>query len=75
MMCTLPQKTLKVVLAPLALNAVDKAPPVWAASSPTVEYACGNCGVVLMQVNEKKKVQALIVHCTSCDTYNSTHSE
>lgn len=74
MMRTLSQKTLKVVLAPLALDAVDKAPPVWAVPSPTVEYACGNCGVVLMQVNEKK-VQPLIIQCTSCDTFNSTHSE
>jgi hypothetical protein len=41
MMRALPQKTLKVVPAPLALDAVDKAPPVRAAPSPTVEYACG----------------------------------
>src|SRR5262245_5556221 len=75
MMSALPQKTLKVVPAPLALDAVDDAPPVWEAVSPTVEYTCGNCGAVLMRANEVKPIHALIVHCTSCDTYNSTHSE
>jgi DNA-directed RNA polymerase subunit RPC12/RpoP len=75
MMSALPQKTLKVVPAPLALDAVDDAPPLREAISPTVEYTCGNCGAVLMQANEDKPIHALIVHCTSCDTYNSTHSE
>jgi hypothetical protein len=75
MMSALPQKTLKVVPAPLAIDAVDDAPPVREADSPTVEYTCGNCGAVLMRANEDKPIHALIVHCTSCDTYNSTHSE
>jgi hypothetical protein len=75
MMSTLPQKTLKVVPAPLVLDAVDDAPPVLEADSPTVEYTCGNCGAVLMRANENKPIHALIVHCTLCDTYNSTHSE
>jgi predicted RNA-binding Zn-ribbon protein involved in translation (DUF1610 family) len=70
-----PQKTLKVVPAPLVPDAVDNAPPVLEARTPTVEYTCGNCGAVLMRVNENNKVHALIVHCTSCDTYNSTHLE
>ena len=52
MMSAFPQKTLKVVPAPLALDAVDDAPPVWEAVSPTVEYTCGNCGAVLMRANE-----------------------
>jgi hypothetical protein len=75
MMSALPQKTLKVVPAPLVLAAVDEAPPVREVASPTVEYTCGNCGVILMRANEKRKAYVLIVHCTSCDTYNSTHSE
>jgi DNA-directed RNA polymerase subunit RPC12/RpoP len=75
MMSALPQKTLKVVPAPLALDAVVDAPPVREAVSPTVEYTCGNCGAVLMRANEDKPIHALLVHCTSCDTYNSTHSE
>jgi predicted RNA-binding Zn-ribbon protein involved in translation (DUF1610 family) len=75
MMSALPQKTLKVVLAPLALNAVDNAPPVREVASPTVEYACGNCGAILMRINEKKPIHVLIVRCASCDTYNSTYSE
>jgi predicted SprT family Zn-dependent metalloprotease len=75
MMRALPQKTLKVVPAPLALDAVDNAPPVREARSPTVEYICGCCRAVLVRANENKKSHALVVRCTSCDTYNSTSSE
>ena len=75
MMSALPQKTLKVVPAPLVLSAVNEAPPVWEAVSPTVEYTCGNCSAVLMRANEDKPIHALIIRCTSCDTCNSTHSE
>jgi hypothetical protein len=74
-MSTLPQKTLRAIPAPLALDAVDDAPPVREAVSPTVEYTCGNCDAVLMRANEDKPIHPLIVHCASCDTYNSTHSE
>jgi DNA-directed RNA polymerase subunit RPC12/RpoP len=75
MMSALPQKILRIVPAPLVLGAVEDAPPVRKAVSPTVEYACGNCGTVLMRAHEENLIHALIVHCTSCDTYNSTHSE
>jgi len=75
MMSALPQKTLRVIPAPLALDAVYDPPPVWEAVSPTVEYTCGNCGAVMLRANENKPIHPLIVHCTSCDTYNSTHSE
>jgi DNA-directed RNA polymerase subunit RPC12/RpoP len=70
-MSALPQKTLKVVPAPLVVAGAIKAPPVLKAQDPTVEYRCGGCGAVLMSA-DKNKLHALIIHCTSCDAYNST---
>ena len=64
------QKTLKVVPAPL-IEAVPKAPPVMEAPNPTVEFKCGNCSAVLMRVDEGK-AYPLMIHCTSCDAFNST---
>ena len=63
------QKTLKVVPAPLA--AVPTAPPFMEAPNPTVELKCGNCSAVLMRVDEGK-AYPLMIHCTSCDAFNST---
>ena len=66
------QKTLKVVPAPLVIEAVPKAPPVLLeALNPTVELKCGNCGAVLMRGDESK-AYPLMIHCTSCDAFNST---
>jgi hypothetical protein len=48
-MLALLKKTLKVVPAPLVIEAVPKAPPVLEALNPTVECKCGNCGAVLMR--------------------------
>jgi hypothetical protein len=70
-MPALPQKTLKIVLAPLAIDAVAKVPPVLEVQNPTVEYNCGRCGAVLMRADENKP-PALMVHCTLCDAFNST---
>jgi predicted RNA-binding Zn-ribbon protein involved in translation (DUF1610 family) len=71
-MAALPQKTLKVVSAPLAVAAAADAPPVLAeGAEPTVEYTCGNCGAALMRVDQSKP-HSLMVHCTVCDAYNST---
>ena len=69
-MLALPQRTLKVVPAPL-IEAVPRAPPVLEALNPTVECKCGNCGAVLMRVDEGK-ANPLMIHCTSCDAFNST---
>jgi hypothetical protein len=60
-MPALPQKALKVV----------SAPPVMEAPNPTVELKCGNCSAVLMRVDEGK-AYPLMIHCTSCDAFNST---
>ena len=70
-MPALPQKTLKVVPAPLLIEAVPKAPPVLETPNPTVECKCGNCGAVLMRGDESKN-HPLMIHCTSCDAFNST---
>ena len=69
-----PQKTLKVVSAPLAIDAVPSAPPALEDRTPTVDYVCGRCGTVLMHADENK-AQTLIIHCTVCDAYNSTDAE
>ena len=66
------QKTLKIVPPPLALAAVAKAPPVLEEARPTVEYTCGHCGAALMRVDPSKAHHVLMVHCTSCVSYNST---
>jgi predicted RNA-binding Zn-ribbon protein involved in translation (DUF1610 family) len=65
------QKTLKIVPPPLAIAAVADAPPVLEGVEPTAEYTCGNCGAALMRVDQSKP-HVLMVHCTSCDSYNST---
>jgi len=65
------QKTLKIVPLPLAIAAVASAAPLLEGAGPTVEYACGYCGVALMRADQSKP-QVLMVHCTSCDSYNST---
>ena len=67
----MPQKTLKVVPAPLAIDAVPSAPPVLEGRNPTLDYTCGRCGTVLMHADENQ-VHSLIIHCTVCDAYNST---
>jgi hypothetical protein len=65
------KKTLKVVPAPLIIEAVPKSPPVLEARNPTVECKCGNCGAVLMRGAEGENYPLMIL-CVSCDSYNST---
>ena len=69
-MLALPQRTLKVVPAPL-IEVVPKAPPVLEALNPTVELKCGNCSAVLMRVDEGNNYPLMIL-CISCGSYNST---
>jgi len=40
--------TLKIVPAPLVIEAVPKAPPVLEALNPTAECKCGNCSAILL---------------------------
>jgi predicted RNA-binding Zn-ribbon protein involved in translation (DUF1610 family) len=69
-MPALPQKTLKVIPAPL-VETVPSAPPALETPNPTVEFKCGNCGAVLMRVDEGG-VYPVIVLCISCGSYNLT---
>jgi hypothetical protein len=71
-MPTLQQKTLKVVPAPLVIEAVPMAPPALEAPNPTVECKCGSCGAVLIRGEKDKACPHLLVHCVSCGSYNST---
>lgn len=61
---------LKLVQAPSVGRAVS-APPALSASSHTIDYTCGKCGVVLLHA-ELGQVHQLIIQCTACDSYNST---
>jgi hypothetical protein len=61
---------LKVVVAPSVGRALP-APPVIMASTHTVDYECGHCGVLLMHA-ELDQVHNLLIHCTKCGAYNST---
>ena len=69
-MPTLRKKTLKVVPTPL-VETVPTAPPALEVLNPTVELKCGNCGAVLMH-GDRSKTGPLLVHCLSCNSYNST---
>lgn len=65
-----PKVSLKVITAPAIGHAVS-APPVLVASNHTIDYACENCGTVLMHA-EQGQVHNLTIHCTTCGSYNST---
>ena len=69
-MPTLRQKALQVVPAPL-IEVVPPAPLEPEMPNPTVEFTCGNCGVLLMRADEEK-VYPLVLLCSSCGSYNST---
>ena len=69
-MSALLSKTLKVVPAPL-VEAMPKAPPALELPNPTVEFTCGNCGAVLLRVDEER-AYPLVVLCRACGSYNST---
>jgi hypothetical protein len=62
------RRTLKVVPEPMVVTATGNAPPVLVGRNPTVEYTCG-------RVNRARVRRILIVHCTSCDSYNSTEED
>jgi hypothetical protein len=70
----MPQKTLKVVPAPLAIDAVPSAPPALEGRTPTVDYLCGGCGAVLMHADEDQ-ARTLIICCSVCTAYNSTDTD
>ena len=65
-----PRVALKPIPTPWAHHIIN-APPVLIASTHTVDYICGDCGVVLMHA-EQGQVHNLVIHCTECGSYNST---
>ena len=65
-----PRVALKLIPSPRTRHIVS-APPILIASTNTVDYVCGDCGVVLLHA-EEGQVHNLIIHCTGCGAYNST---
>jgi hypothetical protein len=47
------------------------APPILIASTHTIDFTCGKCGIVLMHA-EEGQVRNLVIHCTECGSFNST---
>jgi predicted RNA-binding Zn-ribbon protein involved in translation (DUF1610 family) len=63
-------RELKLVPTP-SVQHIISAPPTLVASANTVDYACGDCGAVLMCA-ERSQVHNLVIHCTACGSYNSS---
>jgi hypothetical protein len=61
---------LRVVPAP-ATGPVVSAPPVLQASAHSADYACGNCGTLLLHA-EEGHIRNLQIHCMHCGSYNTT---
>jgi predicted RNA-binding Zn-ribbon protein involved in translation (DUF1610 family) len=58
-------------ISPPMFGPVVRAPPVLEAGSHTVDYACENCGAVLLQA-EDEQVHNLQIHCEQCGAFNIT---
>ena len=61
---------LRLIAAP-AIGPVVSAPPTLKASDHTIDYACSNCGAILLHADEGQ-VHNLVICCTKCGSYNST---
>ncbi len=59
------------VISPPSLGHPVNAPPALTASSHTIDYTCGHCGVVLLHA-EEGQVHGLHIRCTACGSYNTT---
>jgi DNA-directed RNA polymerase subunit RPC12/RpoP len=72
MLTVRPNLRVGLKLIPTPGNGVHfvSAPPALIASTHTVDYVCGKCSTVLM--HEIGQVDNLIIHCTTCGSYNST---
>jgi hypothetical protein len=69
---TSPKVSLKLVTAPSKGIAL-KAPPVLIASDHSIDYACGQCDVVLLHA-EANQVHGVLIQCADCGSYNSTEA-
>jgi ribosomal protein S27AE len=65
-----PKISLKIISAP-SVGPVVSAPPVLIASTHTVDYTCGSCGIVLLHA-EDEQIHNLQIQCTKCGAYNTT---
>jgi predicted RNA-binding Zn-ribbon protein involved in translation (DUF1610 family) len=63
---------LKIASAPTHGHVVH-APPVLNASDHTIDFACGNCGTVLMHA-EEGQVYNVTICCVNCGSHNSTNT-
>lgn len=66
------KKRLTIVDLPEGGRALN-APPVLVASTHTVDYCCGTCGVVLLHA-DSGQVHSLLIRCSQCGTVNSTEN-
>lgn len=64
--------SLKVVTAPSTGHVMD-APPVLMASDHSVEFTCGQCGVILLHA-EEHQVYNLLIQCKNCGSYNTSET-
>ena len=63
---------LRVIDRP-ALGTTVAAPPVLNASSHTIDFTCGRCGMVLMHA-EEDQVFGVVIECRECGAFNATDS-
>lgn len=64
-----PRIPLKLISTPA--GHMLSAPPVLIASTHTIHYTCGQCGIVLMHA-EDAQVHNLTICCKKCGSFNST---
>jgi predicted RNA-binding Zn-ribbon protein involved in translation (DUF1610 family) len=62
--------SLKIIPTPGAGHVVS-APPVLEAGGDGADFACGQCGAVLLHAG-RGQVHNLIIHCLACGSYNTT---
>jgi hypothetical protein len=65
-----PQRKLRLVKNP-KFGRPRAWPPVPDTSSDTIDFLCGNCGILLMHVNEGQ-VHGVFIHCTECGACNTS---
>ncbi len=65
---THPKVHLRMIPTP-AKGPIVEAPPVLIASTHTVDYSCGYCGVVLLHA-EPGQVHNLVIRCNDCGSYS-----
>jgi hypothetical protein len=65
-----PQRKLRFVKNP-KFGRPRAMPPVPDTSADMIDFLCGNCGILLMRVNEGQ-VHGVFIHCTECGACNTS---